>query len=276
MGNESLMKGDFEIGIDEAGRGPVFGPMVYGGCAWPISCKSTLSKIGFKDSKQLTEEDRENLFALIQEFDTKVLLQKAVVSSPLDITFSQLAIAKESLNTFSHKCAISIINHYLKLGLRITHAYLDTVGDPDKYRRLLEDEFQGTNPKIDFTVTSKADDLFPVVSAASIVAKVTRDRSIKATEVRERVTVSREFGSGYPGDPVTIKWLDEHFDHFFGYPSVVRFSWSTITTRLANAGIAYSFNFDCNMNRGSVMDCFNAKPVPKLAKRLNRDMNFQI
>lgn len=276
MDKESLMKGDFEIGIDEAGRGPVFGPMVYGGCAWPMSCRSTFSKVGFKDSKQLTEEERDTLFALINEFDTNILHQKAVVSSPLDITYSQLAGTRESLNTFSHNCAITIIKHFLSLGLRITHAFLDTVGDPDKYRRLLEDEFQGTKPKIDFTVTSKADDLFPVVSAASIVAKVTRDRAIKDTVLREKIEVSRDFGSGYPGDPITVKWLNDHFDQFFGYPSVVRFSWSTITNRLANAKIEYNFSLDCNMNRGTVLSSFDTKPKPKLAKRLNLKSDYQI
>jgi ribonuclease HII len=47
-------KVEWEMGIDEAGRGPVFGPMVYGACIWPIELKETLKKIGFADSKKLT------------------------------------------------------------------------------------------------------------------------------------------------------------------------------------------------------------------------------
>jgi len=46
-----------EIGIDEAGRGPVLGPMVYGCCFWPIEDRDSFkSEYGFTDSKQLTEE----------------------------------------------------------------------------------------------------------------------------------------------------------------------------------------------------------------------------
>jgi ribonuclease H2 subunit A len=279
INKEALMKGDIEVGIDEAGRGPVFGPMVYAGAAWPISSRSTLKKVGFADSKQLTEEDREELFALIQEFDQKIMHQKAIVCTPLSITYSQLAWTKESLNTYSHNCAKAIIRHFLSQGLRVTKAYLDTVGDPDKYRKLLEEEFAGTNPKIEFTVESKADDTFPVVSAASIVAKVTRDHAITDTVIREKIEVSREFGSGYPGDPNTIAWLNNHFDSFFGYPTVVRFSWSTITKRLEDADIKYGFVRDCHAYQGTLVNSFNSEKDSnkgKIAKRLNRVTDFQL
>lgn len=279
LNKELLLKGDIEIGIDEAGRGPVFGAMVYAGMAWPVSSRSTLAKLGFKDSKQLIEEDRDSLYELIMEFDTKILHQKAIVCDPMSITFSQLAWTKESLNTYSHNCAKDIIKHFLKLGLTIKAAYIDTVGDPDKYKALLQDEFSHVKPSIDFTVCSKADDLFPVVSAASIVAKVTRDNSIKTTVIREKIEVSREFGSGYPADPNTVAWLNNHFDSFFGYPTVVRFSWSTITKRLEEANLKYSFDRDCYMNAGKLNFAEQGKDPRqqgKLMKRLNHLAKFEL
>ena len=53
---------EYEGGIDEAGRGPVLGPMVYSLCLWPVKLKDHLAQLGFNDSKQLTEEDRDTLF----------------------------------------------------------------------------------------------------------------------------------------------------------------------------------------------------------------------
>ena len=53
------------MGIDEAGRGPVLGSMVYACTVWPISHKLQLSKLGFDDSKKLKEETRERLFDVI-------------------------------------------------------------------------------------------------------------------------------------------------------------------------------------------------------------------
>ena len=81
-----------------------------------------------------------------------------------------------------------------------------------------------------FTVTTKADSKFPVVSAASIVAKVTRDRILENWVFQESlktINLSREFGSGYPGDPNTKKWLRKSIDRVFGFPTLARFSWKT-------------------------------------------------
>lgn len=68
---EMRAKEEWEVGVDEAGRGPVLGPMVYGVCFWPISLKEKLGKIGFADSKQLSEEDRERYFEILKEINEK-------------------------------------------------------------------------------------------------------------------------------------------------------------------------------------------------------------
>ena len=54
---------EIEIGIDEAGRGPVLGPLVYGCAWWPAHCADEMkAKLGLKDSKQTTVEERTAMF----------------------------------------------------------------------------------------------------------------------------------------------------------------------------------------------------------------------
>lgn len=89
-------------------------------------------------------------------------------------------------------------------------------------------------------VESKADDTYPVVSAASICAKVTRDHELRDFQFREQPpegqAFTRDFGCGYPGDQTTKRWLREHMDPVFGFPGLVRFSWKTSHTLLENNG----------------------------------------
>ena len=98
---------------------------------------------------------------------------------------------------------------------------------------LILDHF--SHEDIKFKVESKADDSYKCVSAASIVAKVHRDRMLKDWEFVEPGMDSKEdkiFGWGYPGDEVTKTWLDNHYDRVFGFPTIVRFSWSTWDKRI--------------------------------------------
>ena len=110
----------------------------------------------------------------------------------------------------------------------VKKVYVDTVGKPEIYQKKFEEKFKMFD--IVFTVTTKADSKFPVVSAASIVAKVTRDRILENWVFQESLktlNLSREFGSGYPGDPNTKKWLRKSIDRVFGFPTLARFSWKT-------------------------------------------------
>jgi ribonuclease H2 subunit A len=78
----------------------------------------------------------------------------------------------------------------------VAQVFVDTVGDPAKYEASLTERFPG----IKFTVSKKADSLFPIVSAASIIAKVTRDKALREWVMEETgKDVGRNFGSGYPG-----------------------------------------------------------------------------
>ncbi len=123
----------------------------------------------------------------------------------------------------------------LDAGLQLDHVFVDTVGDPKKYQAKLQEQFPGIK---EIRVEKKADSLFPVVSAASICAKVTRDRVLADWQFEERnlEDASRVFGSGYPGDPKTKQWLKNHSDPVFGFPTLIRFSWKTTTNALKDVG----------------------------------------
>ncbi|XP_050877177.1 ribonuclease H2 subunit A [Lathyrus oleraceus] len=109
----------------------------------------------------------------------------------------------------------------------LTEVYIDTVGDPGKYEAKMSKNF----PSIKFVVAKKADSLYPVVSGASIAAKVTRDRAVRDWVLDETAdNIHRNFGSGYPADPATKSWLENHKHSIFGFPTLVRFSWGTCST----------------------------------------------
>jgi ribonuclease H2 subunit A len=204
------------------------------------------------DSKTLKEEKREELYESLKL--DKSLGWAVDVIDPRELSAKMLAKNKTNLNEISHNSAMGLIKRVLDMGVLLTEvisfrlkrvhhllrekvynsklhmqAYLDTVGDPDKYRIKLSERF----PSIKFVVSKKADSLFPIVSGASIVAKVTRDRALKEWLVEETgEDINRNFGSGYPGDPETKAWLVQHKHSVFGFPSLVRFSWGTCTTHL--------------------------------------------
>ncbi|GBP88101.1 Ribonuclease H2 subunit A, partial [Eumeta japonica] len=91
-------------------------------------------------------------------------------------------------------------------------------------------------------VAKKADSIYPIVSAASIVAKVTRDHALKVWKFQEGLKMDHtEFGSGYPGDPLTKKFIRDQVDNVFGYPLLVRFSWSTAETMLQERAASCTF-----------------------------------
>lgn len=228
------------LGIDEAGRGPVLGPMVYGICFSPLSQKEKFGEMGFADSKTLTEEQRESIFDKMLETENMMGWMVEVLS-PTFISNSMLRRSKYNLNALSHDCAIRLVALALERGANIAEVYVDTVGDPDKYQAKLKEIF----PSIDITVAKKADALFPIVSAASICAKVTRDKAVKSWRFQEKLnTEDLEYGSGYPGDPKTKNFLKDNMDYVFGFPQFVRFSWSTAAVILEKDGAPIKWEDD--------------------------------
>jgi len=209
------------LGIDEAGRGPVLGPMVYAAAYCPVKYAETLASLSFADSKVLTPKVRSNLLEQLcsessEELHANVGWSVRVMTAA-DISADMLSPRGYNLNAQAHDTTIALIREILARGTVVTEIYVDTVGPEVSYQKKL----QGMFPDARVTVTKKADSKFPIVSVASVCAKVTRDTCLGNEEV---------WGSGYPSDPRTSGWLKGNgMDSVFGWESEeVRYSWGTV------------------------------------------------
>lgn len=233
------------LGVDEAGRGPVIGPMVYGAFYLPIELHSTLlaDTHHFDDSKVLTPAVRANLMKSVctGKTDLHNACGWAIKSlSARDIGDGMLKNGGSyNLNAQAMDATIEIIRGVIDSGVNITEVYIDTIGNPSVYQKKLERIF----PTVKITVEKKADSLYPCVSAASVVAKVTRDVSceviyeeVAKTSTEEATTEETSWGSGYPSDARCVAWLKNQMDSLFGWGNECRFSWGTIKDMLELKG----------------------------------------
>jgi ribonuclease H len=154
------------LGIDEAGRGCVLGPMVYGMAYWSASVEESSIPKGFQDSKALTEETRFRLFDELLACDDIGFGMRSLL--PSEISRNMLRQEPYNLNQMSHDATIILIRKLIDVGkVNVTKCFIDTVGNPASYQRKLEQEFPG----VEFVVESKADANYAPCSAASVGKK---------------------------------------------------------------------------------------------------------
>lgn len=230
----------YVLGIDEAGRGSVLGNMIYGGAVVTLGDHDRLVRTGAADSKALTAESREYIKDLLL---TKVPTFKAFVKDVTAETICEAMSGRKgrNLNTLSHETAIKIIQEaVLYCKGKLAAVYVDTVGIPEAYERMLRGRF----PHLLVTVTSKADAKFPIVSAASIMAKTRRDESVDPSVFPGGFDI----GTGYPSDPKAVAFTRQHLHRFFGYParytSEVRHSWRPIVELVKDQCVPIEFEQD--------------------------------
>jgi ribonuclease HII len=221
------------IGVDEAGRGPVIGPMVIAGVLTDHDTAQALSGIGVKDSKKLSPKRREELSKAIS---SKCQVHMVILTAR-DIDEQR---KKESLNMVEARVYAAIIAELLG---RLTpadaegcEAYVDAVDVNegrygDTIRACLPEHFKG----VKIISKHKADDTYPVVSAASVMAKTRRDAEVSAI-ARE---LGCDLGSGYPADPVTERFLRDWLKTHKDLPPYVRRSWDTVKRLLGERDTKY-------------------------------------
>jgi ribonuclease HII len=198
-------------GIDEAGRGCVIGPLVVAGVVLKIENLQYLTELGVKDSKLLTAKKREALYPEIMKLTENHHIIKVPPAQIDKVVRSRRVLHK--LNRLEAQTMAKIIE-----ALKPDEAYVDAAD-------VLEDRFgyhisECLKYKTKIISQHKADRTFPVVSAASIIAKVARDSEIAKLRLKYG-----DFGSGYLTDDKTMNFLKGLLDGKCDYPSFVRKSW---------------------------------------------------
>lgn len=202
-------------GVDDAGRGSAIGPLVIAGIRIEKNKIKLLSGIGVRDSKQLSPRSREDLYEKI----IKLVDDYYVARIPPHVI--DKSVQKNQLNLLEGKYMAKVIAK-----LRPDSAYVDSCDvNPARFGRLIS----GLS-KVDRIYSSHhADRRFPVVSAASIIAKVARDRAI------EKIRKEFEVGSGYPSDAKTINFIRDVIASSGTAPKFVRKSWKPVKIMLGSA-----------------------------------------
>jgi ribonuclease HII len=198
-------------GVDDAGRGPVIGPLTIAGVLINEEDVPKLVQIGVKDSKLLSPRQRNALVAQVKNLVTQYDVVK-LWPYEIDRTVENAGRLRK-LNRLEALAMARVIN-----ALKPEVAYVDASDvSEDRFKEYIVEHL---TEKVKIVSKHKADRDFPIVGAASIIAKVERDGEIE----RLRETYG-DFGSGYPTDPKTIKFLEECIEKSGEYPDFVRRSW---------------------------------------------------
>ncbi len=208
------------IGIDDAGRGPAIGPMVLAGVLIEPEVNQKFLDLGIKDSKMLTPKKRESLEQQIKDLSIKT---ETVIISVDEI--DNKVGDKLNLNDREAIASAQIINKLNKSqkSLREISVVIDCPSVNLKSWGTYLEKFLIAKTNLKVSCEHKADVNHPSVAAASILAKVLRDREVK--KIKDKYNI--EFGSGYAADPQTRKFLQENYEKFKD-KGIFRESWSTI------------------------------------------------
>ncbi len=198
-------------GIDEAGRGAVIGPLVIAGVVMKEEELCKLAELGVKDSKLLSPQRRE---ALAKEIKKIAQDYNIVELCPKEIDYVvQNGRRLRKLNWLEAQTMAKTVQ-----ALRPDKVYVDA--SDIKEARFKQQIQECLSYRVEIISEHKADRNYPIVSAASIIAKVERDR-----QIAELARTYGDFGSGYPSDTRTMDFLATCLRDFKEYPSFVRKSW---------------------------------------------------
>ena len=237
----------YHIGIDEAGRGPMLGPLVVAAIAIPKNDVRLLIEHNITDSKKLSPKKRKLAYEVIEKFTLeRGWVKQITICNPIDIDF---AMETTNLNILETELFANTINNLEINESKGGKLILDAC---DVNEERFGNRVTGLIDKWpwdswDLISIHGADKLHRSVGAASIIAKVTRDNIIKEIEA----DIGIKIGSGYPSDPTSKKAL---FDLCKGETpdNCLRWKWASIRNHWENEkGTAPPKRDFSNLNRNS-------------------------
>jgi ribonuclease HII len=204
------------LGIDDAGRGPIIGPMILAGVLLEEKDEQKLRNLGVKDSKQVIQSKR---IILAEEIKRTAVSYYTVAIHANEIDGRESAGL--NLNKLEAVKMAAIVNQLNKTKEKIK-VFIDCPStNIKKWQEYLEGYVENTE-NLEFFVEHKADVHHVSCSAASILAKVTREEEVE--KIKQRI--GKDFGSGYPSDPVTKKFIEEHGKEY-KKEGIIRETWAT-------------------------------------------------
>jgi ribonuclease HII len=207
------------LGIDDAGRGPVLGPMVLAGVLADISDNKILKEMGAKDSKLLLPKKRKEIKEnIIKKYKYHIeLATSEEIDKSTNLNYLEAIHTAKIINELTKN-----LNEKINVIVDCPSTNIKSWSN-DVWQLIKRQEI------ISLSCEHKADFNHPIVSAASIVAKEKREDEME----RLRKWYEVDFGSGYPADPKTKEFILKNFDNP-KYILIIRFSWATVKKLIKN------------------------------------------
>jgi len=199
-------------GVDEAGRGPCIGPLVVAGVT--LKDDTELKTLHVRDSKQITPKRRYYLVDKIKKIATNY---KIMIIPAVDIDDMRKTMTLNDIEVYAFSKIIE--------ELKVETCYVDAADVNDQ--RFGNNILANLSYRPTIISKHKADERYPIVGAASILAKTTRDREIQRIEQELKEKLPIPMGSGYPADPVTKQFLITWLKRYKELPPYTRKSWKT-------------------------------------------------
>ncbi len=206
------------LGIDDAGRGPLIGPMILAGVLMEKNKENFLKKNGVKDSKMLEHPARLKISRIIKENAEDIDVVKV---SPEEI--DNAILFGKNLNTLEASKMAAVINK-INSGKRQKDKITVIVDCPSVNISAWQETLEGFiehKDNLKIICEHKADANHVVVGAASILAKVTREEEV--AKIKKQYG---DIGSGYPSDPYTKEFLKKRGKELAN-SGIFRKSWAT-------------------------------------------------
>lgn len=202
--------------MDEAGKGPVIGPMIIGAVVLEEDELAILDRLGVKDSKKLSARAREQI---AQQIKKRFQYYECEVSAKQIDELRRIM----TMNEIMVLCYSRVLKQ-----INASKAIVDAA---DVNASRFAENLRKKGCKIEIIAEHKADEKYPVVGAASILAKVKRDSCVREIERN----LGQRIGSGYPSDPLTRRFLEEWIKSQGMLPDCARKSWQTSLALIKNS-----------------------------------------